>query len=179
MCICRSAPGERLNPPPQMFIRGGGGAGLGGLLGFGWVGASKPQNPPAPYKHSLDNTCCTQSVMLEPVRLTENLWDTLESEFKKKGKKELIVRLNPRTAVWHFWHTHTHTHIHTGGHNVLFAQRLCQQACALRIGHDNLTDHVPAFNHLLLWVPSSLLAAAASSVASFLQVPLLARHSCL
>ena len=34
-----------------MFIIGGGG--LGGLLGLGWVGASKPQNPPAPYKRSL------------------------------------------------------------------------------------------------------------------------------
>ena len=39
------------SPPSNVYKRGGG---LGGLLGFGWVGASKPQNPPAPYKHSLD-----------------------------------------------------------------------------------------------------------------------------
>ena len=45
------SPGRAPQPPPQMFMRGGGG--LGGLLGFGWVGASKPQNPPAPYKRSL------------------------------------------------------------------------------------------------------------------------------
>ena len=38
------------SPPSNVYKRGGG---LGGLLGFGWVGASKPQNPPAPYKHSL------------------------------------------------------------------------------------------------------------------------------
>ena len=37
------------SPPSNVYKRGG----LGGLLGFGWVGASKPQNPPAPYKHSL------------------------------------------------------------------------------------------------------------------------------
>ena len=37
-------------PPPQMFIRGGGG--LGGWLGLGWVGASKSQNPPAPYNEA-------------------------------------------------------------------------------------------------------------------------------
>ena len=38
------------SPPSNVYKRGGG---LGGLLGFGWVGASQPQNPPAPYKHSL------------------------------------------------------------------------------------------------------------------------------
>ena len=41
------------SPPSNVYKRGGG---LGGLLGFGWVGASKPQNPPAPYKHSLTHT---------------------------------------------------------------------------------------------------------------------------
>ena len=51
----RSALGERLNPPPpppasNVYKRGGG---LGGWLGLGWVGASKSQNPPAPYKRSL------------------------------------------------------------------------------------------------------------------------------
>ena len=42
------------SPPSNVYKRGGG---LGGLLGFGWVGASKPQNPPAPYKHSLAVSC--------------------------------------------------------------------------------------------------------------------------
>ena len=42
------------SPPSNVYKRGGG---LGGLLGFGWVGASKPQNPPAPYKHSLVASC--------------------------------------------------------------------------------------------------------------------------
>ena len=48
------SPGRAPQPPPSNVYKGRGG--LGGWLGLGWVGASKSQNPPAPYKRSLLQT---------------------------------------------------------------------------------------------------------------------------
>jgi len=55
-------PGERLNPPPELCIRGG--RRLGGCLNLGWVGASKPL-PPS-YKRCLLPMPTLRALLLRP-----------------------------------------------------------------------------------------------------------------
>ena len=84
-----SAPGERLKPPLTCLQEGRGG--LGGLLGLGWVGASKPQNPPAPYKRSL---------------LGSPRWQGLCRQFRSSALCAQTLRPprnRPPPALWPCW----------------------------------------------------------------------------
>ena len=100
----RSAPGERLNPPPPPSNVYKGRGGLGGWLGLGWVGASKSQNPPAPYKRSLPwtwmgpNKPCTD-VCVCGWRMEETTW----SLHKKCKRLDRAGRGNS-TNFWYITH---------------------------------------------------------------------------
>ena len=71
-------------PPPQMFIRGGGV--LGGWLGLGWVGASKSQTPPAPYKRSLLPPAVAPSKMSFLFKVLRSIAEQYFAEPQKGGR---------------------------------------------------------------------------------------------